>query len=705
MKPALGSDRSRMSINTFTKTIQKEMSYGVNGNQKKLRHFDLLKMKKRSYVVVGFLCLAAGATTVEAQEREKQPQDVEALEALSLEQLMNLEVTVASKEAEKISDAAGVISVVRKEDIERFGGITLRDILERVPSLTRFASSSTEGYGLASRGDQVKETSGHILILINGRPTRETLEGGISSETFAAFPVNIIERIEVIRGPGSVLYGSNAFSAVINIVTIEEESSNVAVSALTGLDGEAGANVQGTVRAGDLSIVLGGRYLDKGDRNIDYTATSGGGPGGGTTTTSEEQMSLTDETKSGFMAVKYKNFSLNSNYNDYDAKVFNGGSMNNWTKWFNNLGYNMDVSENWDMEFNLTYTHATFDGDGIGVQRKSNDLVGEWTNHINLGGSSRLIVGGLYNYLKGSELQTSSDEYISKGDRSIFALYAQADVWVIESLKLIGGFQANKIPDHDLSVVPRVGAVWYPVKRLNVKALYAQAFRTPSINELKLDHDGRQGNDDLDPEMVTSYDFGVNYQGEKFSVGVNYFINNQKDIIALDNNTYENLSKIDFQGFEFEGRYYVTKELYLMGSFLNQTSKDGDGTEDTTPIAINSFKGGVSYAWEKGITISLFDIYSGDLGDVYGSSTGTGMGASSSTPAPGSYNQLNLYASFDLVKLINMNTKHQLSVFVQGNDMLDEEIWIPAVGSSQYTSTVPDMPGRAVYIGLKASLK
>lgn len=658
-----------------------------------------MKQIRIQTILVAFFL--AGTLAVYGQDQEGVPE--ETLTTFSLEELMNLKVTVASKEAETITDAAGVISVVRREDIERFGGLTLRDILERVPSLTRAATASTEGYGLASRGDQVKETTGHILILVNGRPVREVLEGGISSETLAGFPVNTIERIEVIRGPGSVLYGSNAFSAVINIVTIEEQKSNVAVSGITSLNGAVGATANGTVKAGDLSVTLGGRYLDKGDRNLTYTGTSGGGPGGppgggGTTTTEEKEINLTDEAKAGFMALNYKGLSLNSFYTDYDAKAFNGGgSMNAWTKWFNNLGYKQGViQDKWDMEFNVTYTRATLDAGGPGIERESSDFVAEWTNHVKLGSDSRLIVGGLYNYIEGDEIQKSSQAYISDGSRGSLALYSQVDWWLIKTLKVIGGFQANKVQDHDINVVPRLGAIWYPVERLNVKALYAQAFRAPSINELNLQHQGRLGNEDLDPEMVTSYDFGVNYQGQKISLGVNYFINNQRDIIALDGGTYQNLSTIDFHGIEFEGRYYLSKEIYIMGSLLEQHNKDGDGNEDITPIAITSFKGGVSYASDKGVTVSLFDIYSGNLGDAY---TSVGSGTQSAGP----YNILNAYASLELLRIFKINTASKLSFFVQANDILDEEIWIPAAGS--ISSTLPTTPGRAVYMGLKASLK
>ena len=82
---------------------------------------------------------------------------------------------------------------------------------------------------VAARGDQTQINGGHILFLINGRPTREVLEGGIVSDLLEAFPVGILERIEVIKGPGSVLYGSDAFSAVVNLITQKAVTNEVVV--------------------------------------------------------------------------------------------------------------------------------------------------------------------------------------------------------------------------------------------------------------------------------------------------------------------------------------------------------------------------------------------------------------------------------------------------------------------------------------------
>src|SRR6185312_15652616 len=107
--------------------------------------------------------------------------------------------------------------------------------------------------------DQTKINGGHILFLINGRPTREVLEGGLISDLLVAFPVNALEKIEVIKGPGSVLYGSNAFSAVVNLITKKAESNGLSVSGFGGEQGVRGTSGQVMIKRGDFSLFGAGQ--------------------------------------------------------------------------------------------------------------------------------------------------------------------------------------------------------------------------------------------------------------------------------------------------------------------------------------------------------------------------------------------------------------------------------------------------------------
>jgi outer membrane receptor protein involved in Fe transport len=117
------------------------------------------------------------------------------------------------------------------------GGTTLREVLERVPGLAASTAYFSDRSIVAARGDQTKINGGHVLFLINGRPTREVLEGGVVSDLLESFPISVLERIEVIKGPGSVLYGSNAFSAVVNLITRKADTNGFSIGGAPGTDG------------------------------------------------------------------------------------------------------------------------------------------------------------------------------------------------------------------------------------------------------------------------------------------------------------------------------------------------------------------------------------------------------------------------------------------------------------------------------------
>lgn len=651
-------------------------------------------------------------TNEDSNSKNASNMSFDELAELSLEELLNLKVTVASKRAEKISDAAGVISVITREELENFGGITLRDILERVPSLTGAASGFTERYGLASRGDRTKINSGHILVLINGRPTREVVEGGISSEMYAAFPVNIIERIEVIRGPGSVLYGSNAFSSVVNIITEKAEESNVAVTALTGKDGAFGANGEGKLRIGDLEVSLAGRYMKKSPWRTPYKTvvfdffTN-------ITDTVESMITIPDEAKSAYMDMKYKGLSLMASHNHYNTAYFQGAAfINTWKKNFANLGYDLKVNDNWEMNFNATYNHSVLESDTVpGIVRNSYDMVAEWTNHITITDNLRVVAGGLYNRVNGTEVTQIAGEAVTVADksRSNISFYSQADFWVFENLKLIGGFQANKVADFDLDIVPRGGVIWYPFPRINVKGLYSQAYRAASVDEFSMNYPGGlRGDKNLKPEKVATIDLGVNYIGEKVQGGVNYFHSEMSNIIAPGlvpdpsspfgfSFIYTNSDVTTFQGIEAEGKYYPLRNLFLTGSLLYQENRT-DTVTNVTPVANFTAKAGVSYRWRRGVTASLFCNYHGKLDEKYVENS------FNVNPKPGSFSVVDLYMSFDMVKLLNLGAKQGISLFLQANNIFDKEVWIADTGGFG-GSSLPTNPGRTIYAGLQVSLK
>ena len=509
-------------------------------------------------------------------------QETEDMLDMSLDDILNMEVTTASKSAEKLSDAPGVISVLSQDDLKRFGGTTLRDMLERVPGLASSGANYTNRTTIAPRGDQIKQNSSHVLILIDGRPIREVQEGGVSSDVLESFPVNIIERIEVIKGPGSVLYGSDAFSAVINIIPKSAKENGVSVTGLAQSGGGVLTFGDVTYSKGDLSIIAAGRFMQKTEWEATMKSVTGSDSLTGLPIIGSVDINIPNEGPGAFLNLKYKNLKLTSSFTQWTTYRVSGLSYDEvkLTKYFTNAGYSYTVNDNWDMDFNITFTKAELLGETIS-KRDNYNLVAEWSNAIRLGEKTKLMIGGLFNKNDGTEKGTSSGEVYSEGNVNSYAAYAQLDYQTLSNLKLIGGMQANKVDNIDLDVVPRGGVIWYPIEKVNVKALYSQAFRAPSINEVNMDFRGTfLGNPDIGPEKVATFDLSIGYQGEQSQVNVNVFRSSMTDIIQIVRNVeegismYQNNQDVIFVGAEVEGKYYVNSAWYLTGSTLYQKNKN-----------------------------------------------------------------------------------------------------------------------------------
>ncbi len=641
-----------------------------------------------------WILFAMGAGLALASDPPQEPTTTGAqakkLASLELETLLNMEVTTAAKFPQKLADAPGVISVVTKDELQRFGGITLGEILERVTGLQRASAYFTDRSLIAARGDQTKIDGGHILILINGRPTREILEGGLISDLLESFPVSILERIEVIHGPGSVLYGSNAFSAVINLITQRAAASAVQATGLGGADGAAAASATATVKRGDLEISAGGQFHQNPTWYVPYRSPF----------YAVQTAAVPDRGTGAYMGVNYKGLSFRSLFTDWNSASFVRGvtGLPKWKRGFGDLGYTFKLTSNWTSSLDLTYTRNIFDvAEYPFIHRDSYEALLEWSNVFKVTGRDQLTFGALYSRIEGTELYEGVDPAIPISDshRPGEAFYAQLEHSIANRLKLIGGFQANKIGKLDPDVVPRFGVIWPATSTLSVKALYSGAFRAPSLNETRLNHPGLEGNPDLKPEKVATLDLGLIYQGKRGQAGLDYFHSRHTDNIIEDTTTprwkYRNLGEAVFQGAELEGKYYLSGNFLLLGSALYQLDHDQADLANVSPVPNWAVKAGVSYDKAKHGTLSLFNTFSGPLDPRYRGFL---------NPTTGSYSLLSANARADLSRRLGLTGKNGVALLVHANNLLNQKVWLPAWGDNS-NDTMPVDRGRTVYIGLE----
>jgi len=140
----------------------------------------------------------------------------EALKKLSIEQLMNLQVTSVSKRSERLSQTASAIQVITQEDIRRSGASSLAEAL-RLASNLQVAQVDSRQWAISARGFNTT-TANKLLVLIDGRTVYTPLFSGVFWDV-QEVPLADIDRIEVISGPGATLWGANAVNGVINVIT------------------------------------------------------------------------------------------------------------------------------------------------------------------------------------------------------------------------------------------------------------------------------------------------------------------------------------------------------------------------------------------------------------------------------------------------------------------------------------------------------
>lgn len=168
---------------------------------------------RRVFFLLVTLCLFLMPNSLIASSGQE---DFEDFEELSLEDLLEIEVVTAAKKAQKISQAPAAMYVITDEDIRQSGATSIPDALRMVPGIDVMEITATD-FVINARGFN-KEMSDKMLVLIDGRSVYWDFYGLV---VWDSFPINLeeIKRIEIVRGPGSALYGANAFSGVINILT------------------------------------------------------------------------------------------------------------------------------------------------------------------------------------------------------------------------------------------------------------------------------------------------------------------------------------------------------------------------------------------------------------------------------------------------------------------------------------------------------
>ncbi|HDM8206456.1 TPA: TonB-dependent receptor [Vibrio campbellii] len=501
--------------------------------------------------------------------------------------------------------APASVSVITADDISK---MPVKDISEAIRSATGVSVLSSTAYGrnnIRIRGLDSK----HTLVLINGRRinSQDALIRGNDFD-LSSIPLSAIQRIEVVRGPVSSLYGSEAMGGVVNVILkapTEELSGSVGLQYESILEGDGGDGLKGHAYAsGSLSDNVEGSIIVESsardpwrtDTNPDFDALEEKDT---TNVFGELAWQLTEEQRL-IADVIYTNDEREADWvhprsgpqtNTQDSTRWNYGLTHEgaWDTVDSQVrlyGENMQLDD-----ASTAYKNGAAD---VELQNNTLDfkLSGLWRD------SHEWVFGGEY---RTSELKNSRDVPSGDIDNYQGAVFVQGEFDLNKLAVTLGGRQDfHEVYGSHFS--PRAYAVYSFTDEFVLKGGFGGGFRAPgmmeSSDQVRVISCGNRcwltGNEDLKPEESESYEAGLAYETTAMGVGLMYYHTDLKNKIERDLTkpvgsvgqtpifTYQNIGKAETKGFELEGWYDITDSINLKGNYTYTDAKDKSSGDKLT---------------------------------------------------------------------------------------------------------------------------
>jgi outer membrane receptor for ferrienterochelin and colicins len=530
--------------------------------------FENALMNKRTTLLPQhalLICLLVGAVLCPAHAETAPAKS--SLADLDIGDLMKIPVVFsASKFEQKSTEAPASTTVITSEEIKRYGYRTLGDVLKSVPGF--YVSYDRNYQFLGARGVNLGDFNSRILLLVDGHRINSDLTDGAFIDTAFILDLDLVDRIEIVRGPGSVLYGDNAFFGVINVITRRAGSVNGAE--VSGSYGEfntyQGRLTFGKVFTNGLELMLSGTaYGSDGPENLFYPQFNTPAQNNGVAHNLDDDLS-----RSFFGSVRYKDFTLQGAFNEREkgnptaqfGTTFNDPRLRTIDeRGYTSLSYKHSFPDVVDLSAQVYYDRTSFEiaypdvpvldkeqqqGDWWGTEVQLTKKI--WARHV-------ITVGAEYrdDFNQHRRLfDEDTGEVFANVNRTrqSYGIYAQGDFAVVTNLHLNAGVRYDQYGDFNPSVDPRLALIYNPLPASTIKLIYGRAFRAPNFLEL-----ANPLFPNIGPEKITSYELAFEQEiGPHLKASVSGFYNQMDNLISLENGSFTNFNA-DAKGTElnFEG--------------------------------------------------------------------------------------------------------------------------------------------------------
>jgi vitamin B12 transporter len=522
-------------------------------------------------------------------------------------------VVTATRVEESPQDVTQDVTVITKDDIEKKGVEFITDALE---SYTDIGIVQNGGVGknatLFLRGGSPNQ----VLMMIDGVKVKSPTTGSLD---LAGIAIDDIERIEIIKGPQSTLYGSEAMAGVINIITKKGRGKPKAtVSAEGGSFStyKTTASVSGSKDIWDYRVTAS--YFDTGG----ISAAKGGTEADGYTNKSIS-------TKIGLMPSDKLGVELNLRYfedvSELDSYSWGVGMVDDLNYVQDGKHYLISakgmfsILDSYEQTLTLSSIgdNLKFEDPDTSSNRASIDTTMQtvdWQHNLYI--SDTTFTGGI-EYRK--EAGESRDNFNKEVDNKAFYLNGKVKFPLTsilppqgrgegEGLILNAGFRNDEHKTAGIKTTYRIGGS-YDLKPYSIrfKGNYGTGFRAPTLNELYYPF---FGNVNLKPEKSEGYDLGVekDLYSDRLSLNAAYFVQNYQDLIEYDFSTFtaQNIGRAEVKGIELGLAARLTEDVNLKASHTNMDTIDRDTNKPLTRRPTNKFNSSIEYKGGKFIVIGEY---------------------------------------------------------------------------------------------------
>ena len=479
-------------------------------------------------------------------------------------------VVTGTRNAVDVRHLPMTVSVVGRETLtEQHQASVLPTVMQQVPSLF-VTSRSMMGYGVstgAAGGINLRGISGgagQLLVLIDGHPQYQGIYGHPISDSYQTL---MAERVEVLRGPASVLYGSNAMGGVLNIVTRAASANRDDVKTTINL----GAGSYGTVQAEAANQIRSGRFSST------VAAQYG--------RTDNHRPRMGFEQYGGYMKLGYD---LSEHWNTYvDANIthFNAsypGSVSSplfdADQWITRGVVSAALENHYQNTNGAVSVYSNFgrhkidDGTADPTKptqrffRSKDALTGvSWYQSAQLFEGNRLTAGVDYQHIYGNAYYTSKqtgevldtpNKQSAKSYRNEIAGYVDSRQDLTEWLTVDAGIRVDHHSVVGTEWIPQAGIVVRPMSTGEVKAMVSKGFRNPTMREMYL---YPPSNEELEPERMWNYELSWRHRMGAFNYGLNLYYIKGDNMIQTVNRKNVNTGEIENYGIELEATWLMNR--------------------------------------------------------------------------------------------------------------------------------------------------